>query len=119
MLPFKLVYSDGYDLNLGNHVFPAVKYKRIREKCLAEGIAGPEDFIEPAPAPDEDVLRVHSQEWVRKLKAGRLSPWEVMRLEVPYSAQLVSAFWLSAGGAPLKTVLKVSASRGKILYLRR
>jgi acetoin utilization deacetylase AcuC-like enzyme len=101
MLPFKLVYSDGYDLNLGSHVFPAVKYKRIREKCLAEGIAGPEDFIEPQPAPDEDVLRVHTQEWVRKLKGGRLSPWEVMRLEVPYSAQLVSAFWLSAGGSTL------------------
>jgi len=101
MLPFKLVYSDGYDLNLGNHVFPAVKYKLIREKCLAEGLAGPEDFVEPQPAPDEDILRVHTREWVRKLQTGRLSPWEVMRLEVPYSAQLVRAFWLSAGGATL------------------
>src|SRR5262245_10615445 len=26
MLPFKLVYSDGYDLNLGAHVFPSQKY---------------------------------------------------------------------------------------------
>ena len=101
MLPFKLIYSDGYDLNLGDHVFPAVKYKLIREKCLAEKIAAPEDFLEPQPAPDEDVLRVHSQEWVRKLKTGKLSPAEVLRLEVPYSPQLVRAFWLSAGGSTL------------------
>ncbi len=101
MLPFKLVYSDGYDLNLGAHVFPAVKYKLIREKCLAEKIAGPEDFLEPEPAPDEDILLVHTQEWVRKLKTGKLSPTEVLRLEVPYSPQLVRAFWLSAGGSTL------------------
>ena len=101
MLPFKLVYSDGYDLNLGNHVFPAVKFKLIREKCLAEGLAAQEDFLEPEPALDEDILRVHSQEWVRKLKTGKLSSWEIMRLEVPYSPQLVRAFWLSAGGSTL------------------
>ena len=101
MLPFKLVYSDGYDLNLGNHVFPAVKFKLIREKCLQEGIAVEADFLEPQPAPDEDILRVHTQEWVRKLKTGKLSPWEILRLEVPYSPQLVRAFWLSAGGSTL------------------
>jgi len=101
VLSFKLIYSDGYDLNLGDHVFPAVKYKLIREKCLADKIAAPEDFLEPQPAPDEDVLRVHTQEWVRKLKTGKLSPAEVLRLEVPYSPQLVRAFWLSAGGSTL------------------
>jgi acetoin utilization deacetylase AcuC-like enzyme len=101
MLPFKLAYSDRYDLNLGDHVFPAVKYERVREKLLAEGIAAPEDFLEPQPAPDEDILRVHTQEWVRKLKTGKLSPYEIMRLEIPYSPQLVRAFWLSAGGSTL------------------
>ncbi len=101
MLPFKLAYSENYDLNLGSHVFPAVKFKLIRERCLADGLAAPEDFLEPEPARDEDVLRVHTREWVRKLKTGRLTPWEVMRLEVPYSPQLVRAFWLSAGGSTL------------------
>ncbi|MBI4467388.1 MAG: histone deacetylase [Acidobacteria bacterium] len=101
MLPFKLIYADGYDLNLGNHVFPAVKFKLIREQCLKEGLAAADDFLEPQPAPDEDILRVHTQEWVRKLKTGKLSPWEIMRLEVPYSPQLVRAFWLSAGGSTL------------------
>ena len=101
MLPFKLVYSDGYDLNLGNHIFPSVKFKLIRERCLAEGVAGAEDFLEPEPASDEDVLRVHTREWVEKLKKGRLAPWEELRMEVPYSPQLVRAVWLSAGGSLL------------------
>ena len=35
MLPFKLVYSDGYYLPIGAHVFPAEKYRRIRERLLA------------------------------------------------------------------------------------
>ncbi len=101
MLPFKLVYSDGYDLNLGDHVFPSVKYKLIHRKCLEEGIATADDFLQPQPAPDEDLLRVHSREWVRKLKLGKLSTQEIMRLEVPYSPQFVRACWLSAGGSTL------------------
>lgn len=101
MLPFKLIYSDGYDLNLGAHVFPSRKFKWIHEKCLRDGIAAADDFLEPEPAPDEDILRVHTQEWTRKLKQGKLSYFEILRLEVPYSPQLVRAFWLSAGGSTL------------------
>jgi len=101
VLPFKLIYSDGYDLNLGAHVFPSQKFKWIREKCLADGLADASDFLAPEPAPDEDVLRVHTAEWVGKLKSGRLAAWEEARLEVPYSPQLVRAFWLSAGGSTL------------------
>ena len=101
MLPFKLVYSDGYDLNLGDHVFPSIKYKLIHQKCLEEGIATADDFLQPQPAPDEDLLRVHSREWVRKLKLGKLSIQEIMRLEVPYSPQFVRACWLSCGGSTL------------------
>ena len=30
MLPFHLVYHDGYDLNLGSHVFRSQKFRLIR-----------------------------------------------------------------------------------------
>ena len=101
MLPFKLIYSDDYDLNLGAHVFPSQKYRLIRDRLLADGSAGPEDFLAPQPASDDDVLRVHSQDYVRKLKTGTLSREEIMRLEVPYSPELVQAAWLAAGGSIL------------------
>jgi acetoin utilization deacetylase AcuC-like enzyme len=100
-LPFQLVYHEGYDLHLGAHVFPSQKYRLVREALLAESIAAETDFRKPEPASDEDVLRVHSQEYVRKLKTGKLSHLEILRLEVPYSKELVEAVWLAAGGSIL------------------
>ena len=101
MLPFKLIYHDGYDLNLGAHVFPSQKYRMIRDKLLEDGVATQDDFLAPQPATDEDVLRVHSQEYVYKLKNGSLGRTEEMRLEVPYSKKLIEACWLAAGGSIL------------------
>jgi acetoin utilization deacetylase AcuC-like enzyme len=98
MLPFKLIYDDAYDLNLGAHVFPSRKYRMIRDRLLAEGFAAPVDFLAPAPAGDEDVLRVHRPDWVRKLKEGTLDYLELMALEIPYSQEMVRAAWLAAGG---------------------
>ena len=100
-LPFKLVYHDRYDLNLGPHVFPSQKFRLIYEMLLREGIAAPQDFLQPDPASDEDILRVHTQDWVRKLKTGTLTASEIMLLEVPYSPELVEAVWLAAGGTIL------------------
>jgi acetoin utilization deacetylase AcuC-like enzyme len=99
MLPFKLVYHDAYDLNLGPHVFPSQKFRLIAEKLRADGIASTDDFLRPEPAADTDILRVHTDAWVRKLKTGTLSYGDIMKLEVPYSPELVDAFWLAAGGS--------------------
>jgi acetoin utilization deacetylase AcuC-like enzyme len=101
MLPFKLVYHERYDLNLGPHVFPSQKFRLIYEMLLREGHATKEDFLRPAPANDEDILRVHTREWVQKLKTGTLTASDVMKLEVPYSPELVQAVWLAAGGTIL------------------
>ncbi len=101
MLPMKLIYDDRYDLNLGAHVFPSQKYRLVYEKLLDDGIAVPEDFLRPDPASDEDILRVHSQDYVYKLKTGSLTRAEVMRMEVPYSTELIEACWLAAGGSIL------------------
>src|SRR5580700_4305109 len=101
MLPFKLIYSDAYYLPIGEHVFPAEKYRRVRDRLLATGVAEGGDFLEPKPASDQDILLVHTQEYVHKLKTGTLTPREEMELEVPFSPELVKAFWLAAGGSIL------------------
>jgi len=101
MLPFRLVYHEGYDLNLGQHVFPARKYRLIRERLLADGIAAESDFAAPDPASDEDLLLVHEDGWVRRLKTGTLSFHDIQKLEIPYSRQMVQAFRLAAGGTIL------------------
>src|SRR5215467_14735136 len=101
MLPFKLVYSDAYYLPIGSHVFPAEKYRLVRNRLISTAVAEPADFLEPQPATDQDILLVHKPEYVQKLKAGRLSPREEMEMEIPYSRDLVEAFWLAAGGSIL------------------
>ena len=101
MLPFKLIYSDGYYLPIGQHVFPAEKYQSVHDRLIETGVAGPEDFAIPQPASDQDILLVHTPQYVDKLKTGTLSAREELELEVPYSPELVKAFWLSAGGSIL------------------
>jgi acetoin utilization deacetylase AcuC-like enzyme len=101
MLPFKLVYSDDYYLPIGAHVFPAGKYRLVYDQLLETGIAGVEDFAAPRPASDQEVLLVHTPQYVVKLKTGTLSAREELQMEVPYSPELVRAFWLLAGGSIL------------------
>jgi acetoin utilization deacetylase AcuC-like enzyme len=101
MLPFRLVYHPRYDLNLGDHVFPARKYRLIHDRLLGERFAELADFTEPQPASDDDVLRVHDAGWVQRLKTGTLSEAEIVKLEIPYSREMVEGFWLATGGTML------------------
>lgn len=101
MLGFKLIYHPGYDLHLGDHIFPSQKYRMVYERLLERKIAAPEDFIEPEPASDEDLMLVHEPGWIRRLKTGALSFQELLRLEVPYSREMVQAVLLATGGSLL------------------
>jgi acetoin utilization deacetylase AcuC-like enzyme len=101
MLPFKIIYHPLYDLDLGPHVFPSQKFKMIHDSLLGEGIAEASDFMQPAMASDEDVLRVHTQAYIKKLQTDTLTLSERMKLEIPVSESTVKAFWLAAGGSIL------------------
>jgi acetoin utilization deacetylase AcuC-like enzyme len=101
MLPFKVVYHPQYDLDLGPHVFPSQKFKMVHDALLAESIADEGDFLQPEAAVDQDVLRVHTPAWVKKLQTDSLTLSERMKLEIPVSESTVKAFWLAAGGSIL------------------
>jgi acetoin utilization deacetylase AcuC-like enzyme len=97
-LPFPLVYTDRYDLHLGDHVFPSKKYQWLHDRLLRTKFAAPESFVEPQPASDEDILLAHEAQWVDKLRNGTLTYQDILTLEIPYSEEMVEAFWLAAGG---------------------
>lgn len=97
----RLVYHERYDLNLGEHVFPAQKYRLIREGLLAGGFFSEADFVTPEIASDEDMLRVHDEGWIRRLKTGTLSYSEILKLELPYSSMVIEGFWWATGGTIL------------------
>jgi acetoin utilization deacetylase AcuC-like enzyme len=99
VLPLQLVYSEKAKLPIGDHVFHSGKYQGIRDRLLQQGAFSETDIL-PAPlCRDEDVLLVHTKLWVEKLKKGTLSTREELELEVPYSKELVEAFWYQAGGS--------------------
>jgi acetoin utilization deacetylase AcuC-like enzyme len=93
MIP--LVYHPGYDLNLGAHVFPAQKYRLIRER-LADWPVQP-----PEPATDAQVQLVHTPEWTAALRDGTLTPRQIQTLEIPWSPEMARGFRLAAGGTLL------------------
>ncbi|MGH9359297.1 MAG: histone deacetylase family protein [Terriglobia bacterium] len=105
----KLVYSDQYDLNLGSHVFPSIKYRLTKEKLVKEGVVAEQDIVEPNPASDADLMLVHDAVYIHKLKTGTLSFDELARLEIPYSPEMVRAVWLAAGGSILAGRLALEA----------
>jgi acetoin utilization deacetylase AcuC-like enzyme len=98
VLPYPLVYHELYDLHLGAHVFPSKKYRWLHDRLLRTRFAATEDFVAPEPATDADILLVHDPEWVAKLRNGTLTYQDILKLEIPYSRQMVDAFWLAAGG---------------------
>ena len=112
MLPFRLVYHEGYDLHFGDHVFPSKKFKWLHDRMLWTRFAVKEDFVTPTPAAEEDLLLAHDRAWVEKLANGALSYQELQLLEVPYSRYLVEGFWLAAGGSMLAARLALEDGIG-------
>jgi acetoin utilization deacetylase AcuC-like enzyme len=102
MVPFPLIHREGFYLPFGKaHVFPGVKYKLIRERLIANGIATDASFQSAERIDLADVLRVHEAGYVDRLINGTLDPSEIRRMELPYSKNLVEATLLGCGGTLL------------------
>lgn len=95
----KFIYSDRYLVDIGEHVFPIQKYSLIKRGLLAEGVQE-EDFIEPIPAPQKDLLLVHTEEYLGDLVNLRLTH-RTISSELPLTGEIVDAFILAAGGTCL------------------
>lgn len=98
---FKVIYSPDYLVDIGQHVFPTLKYKLLYERLLENKIITRHEVIQPALADDGDLLLVHTPEYINKLKTGKLTYQEILTLELPYSKLLVTASWKCAQGTIL------------------
>lgn len=96
-----LVHHPGYDLRLGEHVFPSAKFQLIRDRVIEAGLAFEEDILRPDPATRDQMILAHDSEWIDALSRGTLTLQQVVRLEIPYSQQIVRAFFLMCGGSIL------------------
>lgn len=93
-----VVYSPGYLIDIGGHVFATLKYARLFEALEAAGLLDGGRVVEPLPASWEELGLVHTADYLRKLQVGGLSPREVQTLEIPWSPAIVDGFRLMAGG---------------------
>lgn len=92
-------YTPRYYADIGEgHVFPIRKFELVRDRLLGEGTLAPAEIIEPQPAPAADVLLVHTEDYVTRLRAGSLTPRELRRLGLPWSKALVRRSFLATGG---------------------
>ena len=92
-------YTPRYYADIGpGHVFPIRKFELVRDKLIAEGTLEPSELLEPAPAPLEDVLLVHTSDYVSRLCSGDLTPKEIRRLGLPWSESLVQRSFYAVGG---------------------
>ena len=80
------------------HRFPIEKYERLRRCVLEEEIVPPEHVHEPEPVAHDDLLRVHTADYVDRFSRGRLAPDELRRLGFPWSPALVERSFRSVGG---------------------
>jgi acetoin utilization deacetylase AcuC-like enzyme len=110
-----VVWSSRYEVDIGAHVFPTVKYRLVRDRLLDEGIVAPEDLVEPAPATRDEVALVHTGEYLEKVFSGAFTPIDVMRLELPFSDHLREASLLCCGGTTLAGELALE--RGVAVHL--
>src|SRR5919107_5510713 len=95
----RVFYPPRYYADIGEgHVFPIRKFELVRDRLLAEGTLAPAEIIEPQPAPLEDVLLVHTEDYVTRLRAGSLTARELRRLGLPWSKALVRRSFLATSG---------------------
>lgn len=94
----KLFYADHFVLPLPEgHRFPMEKYSMLREALTASGDFASDDFRVPEAASDEEILRAHSADYLRRVVAGELDAAEQRRIGFPWTPQMVERSRRSAG----------------------
>ena len=71
------------------HRFPMIKYELLPQQLLHEGIAQKEDFFEPEVASIENILTVHTKEYVTDLLNLTLDARAARKIGFPLSKELV------------------------------
>ena len=112
VVPFKVsvVFSDDYLINLGGaeraHPFDIKKYKKIHDALLADKLLTSEATLKPEPIPVEDLLLVHSRDYLKSLAdrdklAGYLESPILRVLPVSLNKGILMPFRSASGGTLL------------------
>ena len=96
---FRIYYSPYYYADIGEgHVFPIRKFELVRGALLSEGTLVDDEIVEPEPAAIDDLLLVHTHDYIHRLIAGELTAKEVRKLGLPWSNSLVRRSFHAVSG---------------------
>jgi acetoin utilization deacetylase AcuC-like enzyme len=93
-----VVFSPAYQIDIGLHVFPTDKYRRIHARLIETGICRPSDIVDPEPASWDDLALVHTPDYLARLRSGTMATEDIAQLELPWSAAMVEGFRRMVGG---------------------
>ncbi len=86
----RVSYCDGYSVTLpAGHPFPISKFTALHGILLGEGVIQRDDVAPPEQADWGDLARVHTPDYLDKLRLGCLDGRELRRLGLPWSEALV------------------------------
>lgn len=107
-----VVYSPRSWADIGPHVFPMEKYAGVHRRLMEED--GMEGALVPELPPREELLRVHSADYLDDLAGGRHT-WRTEASELPLSAEIEEFFRLACGGTTLAA--RTALERGWAVHL--
>ncbi len=115
----QIFHSDGFDISLPlGHRFPMEKYGLLRRRVEASALGSTCNLKIPREATDQELLTVHTPQYLNRVITGSLSPKEIRKIGFPWSIELVERSRRSVGGtleasrAALKEGIAVNLSGG-------
>lgn len=91
------VYSDKYVVDFGNHPFRTTKYRGVYKKLIKEGILKEEEVLEPDMIALDELLIVHTKEYIEDLRNLRITK-RTAYSEIPLNKEIVDLFLLACDG---------------------
>ena len=97
-----IVHHPDYDAPLPEgHRFPMGKFTALAALLRAEGLVGPAGFAEPEPAGEADLVRAHTDAYVRAVLTQTVAPAMERRIGLPVSAAVARRACAAVGGTML------------------
>jgi acetoin utilization deacetylase AcuC-like enzyme len=104
----RLFHSPKYTADIGEHVMPMRKFDLVRKEIEARKLAA--TIEAPEPVTDEDLLRVHTPEYVRAIATGEPRALAESQ-KFPWSPVLAEAVRYTNGGVVAATLAALDGGK--------
>lgn len=94
------VWSPAYEIDIGRHVFPSVKFRLLKDALIERGIIREIEVETPDPATDDQLQTALDSRYIKAMRTYQHSE-ATMRSELPISRNIIEGVVATAGGSIL------------------